>query len=132
MSVRPDFVLFRTPQFPRQKHTSEHLFYRAVPSGCLKMSAILSEREKPKIFFAPPEAVVRRCSVNKGVLKNFTKFTGKHQHQSLSSNKFAGLRLWHRPKALALAQFSCEFCEDFKKIFFKEDLQRLLLFLLCS
>ena len=94
LSVRPDFVLSRTPQFPRQKHTSEHLFHRTAPIGCLKMSAILSEREKPKIFFTPPEAVVRRCFVNKGVLKHFTKFTGKHQHQSLSSNKFAGLRLW--------------------------------------
>ena len=41
---------------------------------------------------------------NKGVLKNFAKFTGKHLSQSLFFNKFAGLRpatlskkrLWHR------------------------------------
>ena len=26
------------------------------------------------------EAVAERCSVKKGVLKNFTKFTGKHLH----------------------------------------------------
>ena len=40
----------------------------------------------------------------KGVLRNFTKFTGKHLCQSLFFNKVAGLR--------PLAQvFSCEFYE---------------------
>ena len=42
--------------------------------------------------------------MKKGVLRNFTKFTGKHQCQSLFFNKVAGLRpatllkkrLWHR------------------------------------
>ena len=34
----------------------------------------------------------RRCSVRKGVLRNFTKFTGKHLCQSLFFNKVAGLR----------------------------------------
>ena len=50
------------------------------------------------------EAVVHRCSVTKGVLRNFTKFTGKHLCQRLFFNKVAGLRpatilkkrLWHR------------------------------------
>ena len=39
------------------------------------------------------EAFVRRCPVRKGVLRNFTIFTGKHQCQSLFFNKVAGLRL---------------------------------------
>ena len=34
----------------------------------------------------------RRCSVKKGVFKNFAKFTGKHLCQSLFFNKVAGLR----------------------------------------
>ena len=34
----------------------------------------------------------RRCSVRKGVHRNFTKFIGKHLCQSLSFNKVAGLR----------------------------------------
>ena len=46
----------------------------------------------------------QRCSIKKGVLRNFTKFTGKHLCQSLFFNKVAGLRLatllkkrlWHR------------------------------------
>ena len=35
----------------------------------------------------------RRCSVKKGVLRNFAKFTGKHLYQSLYFNKVAGPRL---------------------------------------
>ena len=46
----------------------------------------------------------------KGVLRNFTKFTGKHLCQSL----FCSLR----PKKETLAQvFSCEFCEISKNTF---------------
>ena len=35
----------------------------------------------------------RRCSVRKGFLRNFAKFTGKHLCQSLFFNKVAGLSL---------------------------------------
>ena len=35
----------------------------------------------------------QRCSVKKSVLRNFTKFTGKHLCQRLFFNKVAGLRL---------------------------------------
>ena len=39
----------------------------------------------------------RRCSIKIDVLKNFTKFTGKHLCQSLFFNKVAGPRhLFHR------------------------------------
>ena len=34
----------------------------------------------------------RRCSITKGVLRNFAKFTAKHLCQSLFFNKVAGLR----------------------------------------
>ena len=34
----------------------------------------------------------QRCSVKKGVLRNFKKFTAKHLCQSLSFNEVAGLR----------------------------------------
>ena len=51
----------------------------------------------------------RRCSVKKVVLKNFSKFTGKHLHQSLFFNKVAGLALGLKE---TLAQvFSCVYCE---------------------
>ena len=36
----------------------------------------------------------RTCSTKKGVLKNFTKFTGKHLCQSLFFNKILGQSTW--------------------------------------
>ena len=46
----------------------------------------------------------QRCSARKGVIRNFSKFTGKHLFQVLFYNKVAGpepatllqTRLWHR------------------------------------
>ena len=52
----------------------------------------------------------------KGVLKNFTKLTGKHLCQSLFFNKVATFS-----KKETLAQvLSCKFCEIFKNTFFIE------------
>ena len=41
---------------------------------------------------APSRRSQQRCSVKIGVLRNFTKFTGKHLCQGLFYNKVAGLR----------------------------------------
>ena len=35
------------------------------------------------------EAAAQRCSVRKGILRNFVKFTGKHLCQDLFFNKVA-------------------------------------------
>ena len=48
--------------------------------------------------------------MKKGVLRDFTEFTGKHLRQSLFYNKVAGLH------------FSCEFCEISRRTFFTEHL----------
>ena len=55
----------------------------------------------------------RRCSVKKGVLRNFAKFTGKHLCQSLFFNKVIDLRLvtllkkklWHRCFCMNFSEF---------------------------
>ena len=55
----------------------------------------------------------QRCSVRKGVLRNFAKLTGKHKCQNLFFNKVAGLRpstllkkrLWHRCFPISFAKF---------------------------
>ena len=55
----------------------------------------------------------QRCSVRKGVLRNFAKFTGKHLCQVLFYNKVAGpepatllkKRLWHRCFRMNFAKF---------------------------
>ena len=59
------------------------------------------------------------CSVRKGVLRNFAKFTGKHLCQGLFFNKIAGACNSIRKGALAQV-FSCEFCEISKNTFFTE------------
>ena len=58
----------------------------------------------------------QRCSMKKGVLRNFRKFTGKHLCQSVFIKKET------------LAQvFCCEFCEISRNTFFREHLWWLLL-----
>ena len=53
----------------------------------------------------------QRCSVKKGVLRNFAKFTGKHLCQSVFFNKL-------ETQKETLAQvFPCEFCEISKNTF---------------
>ena len=55
----------------------------------------------------------QRCSIKKGVLRDFAKFTGKHLYESLFLNKVIGLepatllkkRLWHRCFPVNLAKF---------------------------
>ena len=55
----------------------------------------------------------RRCSVRKGVLRNFAKFTGKHPCQRLFFNRVGGLkpatlfkkRLWRRCFLVNFAKF---------------------------
>ena len=72
------------------------------------------------------EAVVRRCSVKKGVRRNFTKFTGKHLCQRLFFNKVAGLCNFIKKESLTKV-LSCESCEISKNTFFTEHLWWLLL-----
>ena len=36
----------------------------------------------------------QRCSIKKGIRKNFTKFVGKHSCKRLFLNKIADLNLW--------------------------------------
>ena len=64
-----------------------------------------------------PEAVVERCSVEKGVLRNFAKFTGKHLRQSLFFNKVCFFINFIKKETLAQS-FSCEICEISKNTFY--------------
>ena len=68
------------------------------------------------------------CSIKKGVLRNFTKLSGKHLWQSLFFNKVAGLRpatllkkrLWHR-------YFPVNFVKFLRTAFLQNTSGRLLL-----
>ena len=65
----------------------------------------------------------QRCSVRKGVLRDFTKFTWKHPSQGLSFNNIAGPanflknRLWIKNETLAQV-FFYEFWEISRNTFF--------------
>ena len=56
--------------------------------------------------------------MKKGVLKNFTKFTGKHLCQGLflTELQVSGLQLYLKKEALTQV-FSCKLCEIFKNTF---------------
>ena len=64
----------------------------------------------------------RRCSIKKGVLRNFAKFTGKHLCQSLFLIFLWKKRLWHRC-------FPVNFAKFLRKAFFTEHFRWLLLIL---
>ena len=65
MSKCPNFVLSRAPQIPRQKYTSEHLFYRTASSGFCQISVIfLKKGKKQKQLFIPPLCLIRLKSCN--------------------------------------------------------------------
>ena len=60
--------------------------------------------------------------MKKSVLRNFTKFTGKHLCQSLFFNKVGGLGYNYIKKEILAQVFSCEICEISKNTFFTEHL----------
>ena len=77
------------------------------------------------VFRAFNRSSHQRCSVKKGALRKFTKFTGKNLCQCLFFNKVAGLspRACNFIKKETLSQvFSCEFYEISKNTFFTEHL----------
>ena len=58
-------VKLKTLQIPRQKYTSEQLFYRTASSGFCQISVIVLIREKKqKQFFIPPLCLIRLKSCN--------------------------------------------------------------------
>ena len=64
----------------------------------------------------------QRCCIEKGILENVAKFTGKYLYQSLISDRFVDLRPVLLLKKRLAKVFSCEFCEIFKNTFFIEHL----------
>ena len=67
---------------------------------------LYKQKQPPEVFY------------KKSVLRDFTKFTGKHLCQSLSFNKVAGLSSATFLKKRLAQVFSCEFYEIFKNNFF--------------
>ena len=76
-------------------------------------STVLMEMSMSEFEILRDRSSRQRCSIKKGVLRNFTKFTGKHLCQSLLFNKVAGLRpttllkrrLWRRCFPVSFVKF---------------------------
>ena len=64
----------------------------------------------------------QRCCIEKGILENVAKFTGKYLYQSLIFDRFVDLRPVLLFKKRLAKVFSFEFCEIFKNTFFIEHL----------
>ena len=78
------------------------------------------EQHVPTLFFD----LQRRCSVKKGVLKNFANFTGKHLFWSLLLLKLQALQAQQLyQKETPTQVFSCGIYKTFKNIYFVEHLQ---------
>ena len=91
-----------------------HLYFQKSTGLTIFSKKYWSDCERGYVGSSRPEVLCK-----KGVLKNFTKFTGKHLCQSLLFNKIAGLRPTTLLKKETLGQvFSSEFCEISKNTFF--------------
>ena len=76
----------KTQNFPTIELRKIMVFYSVSCSGvCYHRSFTFS-------VYWDDRSSHQRCSIKKGILRNFTKCTGKHLSQSLSFNKVAGLR----------------------------------------
>ena len=82
-------------------------------------SKYVSDKYASGSLFPYAESVIWRCSVyRKGVLRDFTKFTGKHLCQKIFFNEVACLRPATLLKKSMAQVFSCEFCKISKNTFF--------------
>ena len=84
--------------------------YRETEKKCFH---VLGNLRTLSCFILPLEAVAQRCSLRKGVLRNFSKFAEKNLCQRLIFNKVADLspatllkkRPWHRCFPVNFAEF---------------------------
>ena len=81
---------------------------------------------KLKISHLNVRSSYQRCSIKKGVLRNFAKSTGKHLCQSLFFSKVAGACNFIKKGTLA-QEFSSGFCKFLRTPFVQNTLERLLL-----
>ena len=79
--------------------------------------------KKLRYYLIPSRSSQQKCSMKKCVLRNFTKFTGKHFYKSLFFNKVAGLRPATLFKKKTLRRrFPVKFVKISKNTFFTKHL----------
>ena len=78
-----------------QKHLSR---YANFSEGCRVVCSFTQSNSQTKMI----RSSHRRCSVRKGVLRNYAKVTGKHLCQSLYFNKFSRVSIFIKLQASVL------------------------------
>ena len=94
----------------------------------LHLQLFLFANVLPFTFHTNASSSHQRCSLKKGVLRNFSKFTGKQLRHGLFLNKLAGLRLATLlKKSLWYKCFPVNFAKFLRKPFLQNTSRWLLL-----
>ena len=112
-----------------------NLVFRQSHFVCIGTLSILIERQIYLLPFSGRDSYIimrcrsshQRCSLRKGVLRNFPKFTGKYLCQSLFLLKLQTSACNFIKKETMTQMFFCKFCEISKKTFLQHVSGRLLL-----
>ena len=114
-------LLFQLLKFKKlRKSKCKKIYFRRRPPKFWVQNIFNYNLQQNLSFFSTPPGIIyrvgsshHRCAVKIGVLRNSTKFTGKHLRQSLFFNKVSGLspatlfkkRLCHRCFPVNLVKF---------------------------
>ena len=92
------------PNFSKKLHSTVIMIY--YNTGNRSNDTIEGKKTYLMRILSTARSSHRRCSVGKGVLKNFAKFTGKHLCQSLFFNIVEGLGLFSQSRSGRLLLYS--------------------------
>ena len=116
LSVGSNFALSRTPQFPRRKHTSEHLFYRTDPSSSFQISVIFSWKGKAETIFHTSSSLI--CSKSCSCIT--IKILFIHNTEKTNPIFFPTFLIWSTKNTLSF--YLCTFMFTFSSKFLRTSL----------
>ena len=87
--VKVEDAVYQNSQVPVTDSLDSHTFLHIMNTSGVKNRPVFKNFVFEKVENIRSNH--QRCSVRKGVLRNFAKLTGKHLCQSLFFNKIAGL-----------------------------------------
>ena len=111
------------PNFSKKPHSTVIMIY--YNTGNRSNDTIEGKKTYLMRILSTARSSHRRCSVGKGVLKNFAKFTGKHLCQSLFFNIVEGLGLFSQNRSGRLLLYSQLEIMGLNKIWLLKDLAML-------
>ena len=87
------FIFYTTRPFVKISYNSENFWRKSLLLTIDLSFFFRNSKLRSGMASSINRSSQRRCSLRKGVLRNFAKFTGKQPYQSLFFNKVAGLGL---------------------------------------